>query len=66
MTNLERIQSMSMEDIVDIINRIDEIGAEDINFCKNLEACNDIGYDPYASGRCKECIRDWLMAEAKG
>ena len=48
MTNLERIQSMSCEDIVDIIYRIDEIEA--VNFCKNLEVCNDIGYDPYASG----------------
>lgn len=55
MTNLERLQSMSAEEMADVINK----HVFDLDFaCQTAIDDNDNAICPYE--KCTECIKHWL------
>ena len=54
-TRIECIQSMSVEELADVILDREEISTA-IDFCKNLEQCRE----DVPEGACRKCLIKWL------
>ena len=67
MTNADKIRSMSVEELADVMIMLDASSSEKIPFCISYRKCTDMldAGEAIPDEMCRQCLIDWLQKEVE-